>query len=42
LTTLVTRLMETTLSFRLSRFASIFFFVAIVSYPAFWLPIRAP
>src|SRR5215472_9687338 len=37
LTTLVTRLMLTTWSFRLSLFASIFFFVAIVSYPAFWL-----
>src|SRR6476659_5852762 len=38
LTTLVTRLMLTTWSFRLSRFASIFFFVAIMSFPAFWPP----
>src|SRR3979411_2659329 len=42
LTTLVTRLMETTSSFRLSRFASIFFFIAIMSCPAFWLPHWAP
>src|SRR5258708_635957 len=40
LTTLVTRLMETTSSLRLSRFASIFFFIAIMSYPAFWRPTR--
>src|SRR5580698_11118213 len=32
LTTLVTRLMETTSSLRLRRFASIFFFIAIMSY----------
>src|SRR5271170_777073 len=31
LTTLVTRLMETTSSFRLRRFASIFFFIAIIT-----------
>src|ERR1700727_3109733 len=42
LTTLVTRLIETTSSFRLRRFASIFFFIAIMSYPAFWRPIWAP
>src|ERR1700722_10811257 len=42
LTTLVTRLIETTSSFRLRRFASIFFFIAIMSCPAFWRPIRTP
>src|SRR5260370_43857 len=42
LTTLVTRLIETTSSLRLRRFASIFFFIAIMSYPAFWRPMRAP
>src|SRR5258708_36681052 len=42
LTTLVTRLIETTSSLRLRRFASIFFFIAIISYPAFWRPVRAP
>jgi hypothetical protein len=26
---------------RLRRFASIFFFIAIMSYPAFWRPMRA-
>src|SRR5260370_28083033 len=41
LTTLVTRLIETASSLRLSRFASIFFFIAIMSYPAFWRPMRA-
>src|SRR5271154_5213666 len=39
LTTLVTRLIETTSSLRLRRFASIFFFIAIMSYPAFWRPV---
>jgi hypothetical protein len=38
---LVTRLIETTSSLRLRRFASIFFFIAIMSYPAFWRPMRA-
>src|SRR6202022_2559551 len=42
LTTLVTRLIETTSSLRLRRFASIFFFIAIMSYPPFWRPMRAP
>src|SRR5271170_2402427 len=42
LTTLVTRLMETTSSLRLRRFASIFFFIAILSYPAFWRPVGSP
>src|SRR6202020_2063713 len=42
LTTLVTRLIETTSSFRLRRFASIFFFIAIMSCPAFWRPMRPP
>src|SRR5258708_5323126 len=42
LTTLVTRLIETTSSLRLRRFASIFFFIAIMSYPAFWRPMRTP
>src|SRR5271154_4294757 len=41
-TTLVTRLIETTSSLRLRRFASIFFFIAIMSCPAFWRPMRAP
>src|SRR5271156_6178890 len=40
LTTLVTRLIETTSSFRLRRLASIFFFIAIMSYPAFWRPVE--
>src|ERR1700752_2432824 len=42
LTTLVTRLIETTSSLRLRRFASIFFFIAIMSYPAFWRPVGPP
>src|SRR6202020_2289042 len=42
LTTLVTRLIETTSSLRLRRFASIFFFIAIMSCPAFWRPVRTP
>src|SRR3984893_16840071 len=42
LTTLVTRLIETTSSLRLRRFASIFFFIAIMSCPAFWRPMRTP
>src|SRR6266850_2353563 len=42
LTTLVTRLIETTSSLRLRRLASIFFFIAIMSYPAFWRPMRTP
>src|ERR1700749_4068634 len=42
LTTLVTRLIETTSSLRLRRFASIFFFIAIMSYPAFWRPVGSP
>src|SRR5271170_814487 len=41
-TTLVTRLIETTSSLRLRRFASIFFFIAIMSCPAFWRPMRTP
>src|SRR5271163_1841273 len=41
LTTLVTRLMETTSSLRLRRFASIFFFIAIIRV-AFWLPLGRP
>src|SRR5258708_2833492 len=42
LTTLVTRLIETTSSFRLRRLAAVFFFIAIMSYPVFWRPMRAP
>src|SRR5271167_4617714 len=42
LTTLVTRLIETTSSLRLRRFASIFFFIAIMSCPAFWRPVGSP
>src|SRR5215467_4103647 len=38
LTTLVTRLMETTSSLRLRRFASIFFLIAIILCIAFWPP----
>jgi hypothetical protein len=34
-------LIETTSSFRLRRFASIFFFIAIMFCPAFWRPMRA-
>src|ERR1700677_752849 len=42
LTTLRTRLIETTSSLRLRRFASIFFFIAIMSCPACWRPVGAP
>src|ERR1700679_2625329 len=42
LTTLVTRLIETTSSLRLSRFASSFFFITAICCPSFWLPRSCP